>query len=268
VKEQTLMNLLQVGPNEGRNEKLIVALEVTQLKVKEKELWRKAYLMEKKRRQELQREKKKFLETQKQEIKKKEVRQPPVERIPTVEELLATGGVSRCSSCEYRSYIKRSSIIRTEKLQGCQRGECKDYRGRRGVHSPFKDYDWPLAEPGRKRTEDRLCTAFHTGQGCVNGNECGLRHGKVDGYNRCYVCGQFGHRSRYCDKPMGWRTGKYGPPPEVTRRSEGQETQRPEVKNQWMTEEKKGKRVKGYGKPIWHHMKTTIVKDQISTMTT
>jgi len=190
------MELLRVGQHEGNNEKLMVALELTQLKVREKELWRKAYKQEKKRRQEILRELKKPLEvkrvdktvrpeegidekkSRKQEAEevKKRAPQPQESPIMTMEDLLATGGITRCTRCEHLSYVKKNSCLRSEQLQGCQRGKCRDYREWRGVNSPFKDYDWPRYEDRRRE----LCRKFYSGEGCDRGNECEMKHGRIE----------------------------------------------------------------------------------------
>jgi hypothetical protein len=59
-----------------------------------------------------------------------------------------------------------------------------------------------------KKRED--CMDFVSGKGCQKGNECTMRHAKLEEKGRCYVCGQHGHHSRNCWAPMGSHAGKYG----------------------------------------------------------
>ena len=111
----------------------------------------------------------------------------------TMNELLARGGITTCASCQSMSYITRNSVLRSEKLQGCQREGCRSNRSWRGVQSPYSKYPWPEATMKQPRGGRQLpCLRYASGEGCPRGNECHLKHENIEDdeerWNRCFVC--------------------------------------------------------------------------------
>ena len=84
------------------------------------------------------------------------------------------------------------------------------------MHSPYSTYPWPEVKQQHwqtRRGRQLPCLRYASGEGCPLGNECHLKHEWIEDeqerWNRCFVRGAKGHKSRNCTAPLGQYEGKY-----------------------------------------------------------